>query len=457
MKSNAAAASTSEITETTITKRTLPPQTPAQGRTAPEFWPYIEGLKSEDWEEHTVYLYRIEPRATSYSDQPSSLEKIVAGTMEVRPGVTIPFNNREDIELAVREKHGGRSFRLICKRRSERVCEGKIVNDAPPKYQQQQGDNHSNTSPTVQPISDAGATADIAKTAMSTVAGQERAAVEVGISALRGAAEVMQRFAKSDQQSANPVTDQILQILISRALAPPPDPLELITRLMTVMKTFTPESHPSATTGQSPLLDKLLDTALERLLNPVASGPAVSAGAELVRQLPSVAGYVVQAMEAWRHGSEAQRDTASIMAGRGQVTPPQPGAPVAAPAPRTLTAPPIAPPPTAARPEDNMGTVEFLENKIVGIMRKPELSAEEAADDVLAFLDVLDPSLIKQLSSLGEAGLVNLFQTRPILHPMTGNMPRLIEFIRAFLKFSAGEQAPPAAPDTKGDPNGVQG
>ena len=63
----------------------------------------------------------------------------------------------------------------------------------------------------------------------------------------------------------------------------------------------------------------------------------------------------------------------------------------------------------------------------------------------------------EQLSSLGEAGLVNLFQTRPILHPMTGNMPRLIEFIRAFLKFSAGEQAPPAAPDTKGDPNGVQG
>jgi hypothetical protein len=292
---------------------------------------------------------------------------------------------------------------------------------------------------------------------MSTVAGQERAAVEVGISALRGAAEVMQRFAKSDQQPANPVTDQILQILISRALAPPPDPLELITRLMTVMKTFTPESHPSATTGQSPLLDKLLDTALERLLNPVASGPAVSAGAELVRQLPSVAGYVVQAMDAWRHGSEAQRDTASIMAGRGQVTPPQPGAPAAAPVPRTLTAPPIAPPPTAAQPEDNMGTVEFLENKIVGIMRKPELSAEEAADDVLAFLDVLDPSLIKQLSGLGEAGLVNLFQTRPILHPMTGNMPRLIEFIRAFLKFSAGEQAPPAAPDTKGDPNGVQG
>ena len=81
-------------------------------------------------------------------------------------------------------------------------------------------------------------------------------------------------------------------------------------------------------------------------------------------------------------------------------------------------------------------SIEFVEGKIVEIIKEP-LGAEQAADEAIAFLDRLDPSLLGQLAGLGEAGLLNLFQSRPQLKPATANMPRLMEFIKAFLKYAA--------------------
>jgi len=42
---------------------------------------------------------------------------------------------------------------------------------------------------------------------------------------------------------------------------------------------------------------------------------------------------------------------------------------------------------------------------------------------------------VRQLAMQGAAGLLQLFQTRPTLKPATVNIPRLQEFIAAFLKF----------------------
>src|SRR5208282_4183786 len=115
-----------ETVVTTTTKQVLP----AQNRTTVDFWPYIESLKPEDWSKHIVYIYRTEPRVSMYGDGASSLEKIT-GFLEMRPGVQIPFNSQEEIELGIREKHGGKAFRLILKRGSERIAETKCSNDYP--------------------------------------------------------------------------------------------------------------------------------------------------------------------------------------------------------------------------------------------------------------------------------------------------------------------------------------
>jgi len=101
-------------------------------------------------------------------------------------------------------------------------------------------------------------------------------------------------------------------------------------------------------------------------------------------------------------------------------------------------------------------SIEFIETRIIQILQQP-ISADEAADAVLMYLHTTDGPEVKkgegsveQLAKLGENGLVQLFQFRPKLKPATGNMPRLLEFIRAFLKLYAEDQEdgqqPPAAP-----------
>jgi len=94
-------------------------------------------------------------------------------------------------------------------------------------------------------------------------------------------------------------------------------------------------------------------------------------------------------------------------------------------------------------------SLEFIEAKIMEILQEGN-PADDAADDTLAFLDRMDPALILQLKSLGEPGLLQLFQNRPILQPALQNMPRLVEFLKAFLKLAAGEptEKPPAGSGT---------
>ena len=88
--------------------------------------------------------------------------------------------------------------------------------------------------------------------------------------------------------------------------------------------------------------------------------------------------------------------------------------------------------------------MDFIDQKIIEILRQP-VSADQAADDAMTFLGALDPNAVHQLSLLGEGGMLALFQNRPILKAATNNMPRLVEFIRAFLRMHAEDQAAEAA------------
>lgn len=411
---------TGQVLETTTRKRIVSAAPDPTERISPDFWEYVEALKPDDWDRHLLYLYR------QVDQQNVPLEKC-AGYLVGVDGRQVPIADREELELAIAQKYGGRVFRLILKRGRERITEARVYVDAAPKPVQPASDFGPIGGVTVSAMNEATATAQVANKAIDTMASQEHQAVSIGVNAMQAAASIIKNFAEKPAAPADDLTRQVMAVLIQRALAPAPDPLELLTKVLALQQQINPAGN-----GGNPVVNRVLETAIDKLLNPPPAGPVTSAGAELVRTLPSVAGYVVQAMSEWRAGMEAQRDTTALMRG---APPPPAAARQAVPPP-----PPQIMPPAASNPQEApmaMPSLEFIESKIVEIMKEP-IPAEEAADDALAFLDRLDPRLIEQLASQGEAGLLNLFQSRPVLRQGTQhNVPRLQEFIRAFLKIAA--------------------
>jgi len=428
------------VVETTTRRRVLSPADPSVALQKPDFWDYIEALKPEDWEGppgHTVYIYRTDPRSSNYGTGESNIDKC-SGFIELRPGVNVPFNDREEVELAIREKHGGKAFRLILKRGRERITEGKVSNDAPPKFRAySEPANGAGNSPTVTPSEDY-STAAVARDAMHMVANKEAEAINVGVNAMRGAAEVIQRLAAQSQPAPSASDDllkQALGMMLQRALNPPPpppapDPIELLTRVLNLQQQLG--GHPSAAAGTNPLVDKILEAGLDRVLNPLPTGPVSSAGAELVRVLPTVANAAIEGVREWRVGSEAQLQTAQIMASQGRAPALPAGAVVPPPA-----RPSAAHPTPEAAAMDPRVKVVIAEQQIMKILTDLDYTPEEAADEVMVFLTHFDETLPLQLAGMGETGLLALFQSRQILQPAMQDMPRLQEFIKAFLKYAA--------------------
>jgi hypothetical protein len=413
-----------------------------QQRTTPDFWDYVEKLTPQEWERHIVYLYR---RESEVGPSPQ-LEKCT-GVIEV-PGLgRVLFDDRDEVQHAIGQKYGGGTYRLILKRGHERICEGRIVAEGvrknpPAPAAAEYGNGYGG--PTV---TSSDATADVAHHAIATLSGQDRLAMDVGISALRNAADVVDRFSRP-RDPVPPAAPSETDALLKQALAAmltkmmnPPDPLEQIAKLLTVMAQLRP---PGDAAG-SPVVGKVIDAAIEKLLNPAPAGPAAeNAGAELVRQLPGVAGYVAQAIHEWRVGIEAQRDTVALS--RGVPLPPARAAGAPASQPTQTLGAPVPPGGEVMQPHPpGEPSLEFIEGKILEMFREP-VSADEAADRAVQFIDTLSPQLVDQLKTLGEAGLLHLFQTRPVLRPALQNLPRLQEFIRAFLKFAHDGEPPAAKP-----------
>ena len=418
----------------------------AAERTTPDFWQYLESLKVPDWDKHILYLYRVEP-------SPSIPLGKFAGTIATASGQHVSWGDREEAELALAEKYGGGTFRAILKRGAERITQERIyiggqARPLTPFVESVAAD--AGVSPM---MSDASATARVASQAMSTIAGQEKLGMQVGMDALVTAANVIKGFT-ADRPAPTPPpaseTDQLLKAVMVRMLERamnPADPIETLGKLLEITRNLGVTANPAAATN--PLVENILKTAVERLMAPPPATGALSTGTELVRQLPAVANYVSQALSDWRGGMEAQRDAEAIRHRAPVRTPP---APQTLPPARNQQPPQVvAPPPAPANPANGIPTgpsLEFVEQKVVEIIKEP-ISADEAADRVLSFLGELDPQLISQLVSLGEVGMVHLFNTRAMLKPLQSNPPRVLEFIRAFLKQVAEDEAAEQAAATQ--------
>lgn len=410
----------SSVIEKTTRTRILPVSEANDNGKTPDLWEYLRTLGAADWQKHMIYVYRAEPAPSV------PLLKCADQFLSMPNGQRVAVADEQEVEFALLQNYGGGTFRMIVKKGPQWVTQGRIAINAPVRpitipvdMSGQPGQGSVNVSG----MSDS---AQIAGKAIDTIAGAEHQAVRIGMDALNSAANVVRTFAEGRPSGGqDPVMQQIMQSLIARALAPPPDPLELLARMMTMMSAINPASK------SNEMLDKVVNVAFDKLLNPTPAGAPVSASAELVRQLPQIGGQVAEGLREFRLAREAELRMMQMQRG-------QPQQPMAS-NPQVLPAAPPAPGTPPGAP-----TMEFVEQKIIEILHQP-VSAEQAADDAMAFLSALDPNAVGQIALLGETGMLALFQSKPILKQATNNMPRLVEFIRAFLKMYAEDAAAEAS------------
>jgi hypothetical protein len=428
-------------TETVIRKRTLTAAEAAPlptGNAMPDFWEYIESLTPSQWSDHVVYVYREDPKDSNYSSEPSYVDKF-AGSIEISPGVIVPTFERESIEYAIKEKHGGKAFRLICKKGPSRVAIGKCVNGAPPKYPE------FNTRAHPLPNANGNNSDNIAVKAMDTIANQNPALINIAIDAVSRAADIVARAQQPPVHPA-PSTDSELdrafkQAMIQKLLAPPPDPIDTFLKLKQVLG-----DNGSSGGGQNALVDKLLNAAVDRFMNPASAAPPITGRTTLLdlgREFIPVLGTVM-------HEYRLSREADARMAEVARSMPPQP-AQNPAPLPVNITAQPAAAPaqsapqptaPAAAAPQAPTLTFPQIEAHIAKIIANAEYPIEEAVDRVLSFLydtdgrlvpALLNPPSIDARLKPGKEGLMQLFTYEPALQPCTVNLPRLSEFLDKFI------------------------
>lgn len=410
----------SGVVETVTRRRIVPAQDPQNAQT-PDLWDYLRTIPAQEWAKHMVYVYRVEPPPAI------ALLKTANQYLPMPGGTQVSLSDEDEVQFAMSQHYGGGTYRIIVKKGAQWVTQGRFTLGGPYKAITIPIDTGTPTpgAPSVLPTG-ADSTAMIAGKAIDTIAGQEHQAVNLGLGMMTTAANVIKSFTDGRPGASNDLMQQFMAIAMQRMLTPPPDPLDILTKLFAVMQQLNPQRTQDETTTQ------IMKTALDRLLNPQPTGAPVNGAAELVRQLPAIGGQFVEGLKAFAQAREAEARIVAMQRGNGA-----PG--VMSPQVILPAVPPSTQP--AANPAPGAGpTMEFVEQKIIEILRQP-ISAEQAADDVMTFLQTLDAASLDKLAELGEGGIIALFNARPILKQATNNMPRLVEFVRNFLRMYAEDHA----------------
>jgi len=460
------------VVEKTIRTRTLSNDEIAaesKGR-MPDFWATLEATTPEQFQDAAgplgwkLAIIREDPKPSNYGGQ-NTLEQIKSGFLEVRPGVSVPVNDQEEFELGIKQKYGGRSYRLLLKRGKERITEGKCVNDAVAKFP----DSQSYTSPPPNPvqIADSSAAA-VANKAIDTIANQNPQLITIAIDAIRNAADLVMKKNEPRASETDEIEKEFRRAMIHRMLNPP-DPFAEIAKYKEIFQpanTVKDTLELLSAIGQSPFLRFNRNGGGNNWIADLAGST-----------VPVVADAVKSAVRDWPLGMEAQERGVSIARGvtanpaaqpSGQVTvlpAPEPHAnPAPPPAGKIVEQPPAAATPAApasiplASPDPMLPPMEFIEQKIVEMLQRNE-PIEDTVDLVLDWLEVTDARLIPLLLDPpkldvrlkpGDQGLLQLFQWEPILRQVPVN-PRLVEFIKKFIAKAKAERQTAAEPTGSGE------
>ncbi len=431
------------VVETVSRKRVIPPaelEKEQRGRTTPDFWDFIETMTEEMWAgDFMLYIIREDPKPSNYGGA-NTLEKC-PGYMMMPNGVRVKLDSREDVELAIKEKWGGKAFRLILKKGRERLTEGKCMNDSPAKYPDTNGQQFSHPLPNAGGQSDANA---IATKAIDTVANQPQEMMNIAIAGLRAASEMMIRSANppagvTPAGSLDSELDRAFKAaMIKKLTDPPADPVETFLRIRQALG----NGGGGENGNQNPLVDKLLNAAVDRFMNPIATASGRTTLLDLGREFIPVLGTTVrETMHEYRLSREADARIVELQRGM----PPQPQAappPTRIPAAIDVSAQPAPQPASNPAPPPTALTFPQIAGHIANIVKNVEYPVDEAVDRVLSFLYdtdgrlvglLIDPPKLDPRLKPGKEGLVQLFQNEPALQQCMVNVPRVSDFIDKFL------------------------
>jgi hypothetical protein len=428
------------VKETVTRERVVPAAELASERKTPEFWTFVESMTPEMWSngDYALYILREDPKPSTYGGT-NTLEKCT-GYIDAAPGVRVPLEDREEIELAIKHKYGGRAYRLILKKGHERLTEGKCVNEAPPKYPEMNpGGYHPGGPLSTPPAGDA--TAQVANKAMETVERGQQEPMRLAMEMLSKASELV---FKQTAPPASTLTDQVMQLALKKLLEPPPPPPPPPDMLKIISEVKTLFGPPAPTNTVKEIVETIaaLKTAAADL---IPRGDRTNIGIELARQVPSLIAGAQNAVHDWRMGMEAQeRGAAIVRGGAAPIRVPAPNPPAAA----ATTVLPVAPPPPATQPgQDNAQQaqgidppLQWVEYKIVDILAEASEGVDDTVEQMIDFLYIASPKVVPWLITLGEQGVLNLFQTEEILRqvPVT---TRLAEFIKKFVVAAKAAEA----------------
>jgi hypothetical protein len=440
----------SGIVETRTTRRIIP-VSEAQDSKTPELWEYLRALPQQDWPRHMVYGYRIEPGPKV------QIFRCSEPLLTMPSGRRVPIADEQELEYAITQEFGGGVFRFLVKKGPQIITAGNMEIGAPARairipVDPQAPTNGGNGPQIVTPYSEASATAQVAGRAMDALSLQERQSAEIGFAAMRTGLEAVTRAVDIQRNNSAPSgNDQMMQQFMAAMIARMSvDPMQQFMQMLAFMKEINGAFGGGGGGGSglpADMMQQFMKAMFEKFMNPTPAGSPVNTGAALVQMLPTLGTQFVEGL----------REFAKVRENEARILSMQRGGPIPAQNPQVLPpVPPNGPPPNGAQPPANGApSVEFIDRKIVEFLKAPNLSADQAADEAMGFLETLDANAVPQLASLGETGLLQLFTSRPILREATSNMPRLMDFIRAFLRMHAEDVAaehvqavtpPPAKP-----------
>lgn len=405
-----------EILETNTRTRVVKDSSaPAAATKRPPFWDWIESLSPADWQQHdiVVTLYRMD-----------------GGTRGAWCGKynSLPFSHVE-----IKKDFGGGTYNVMVKYDSQLIYNHNFQIAGVPK-----ANDEVAAAPAAQSNSemmqmfremmaeirsmrggDAGSQAIQQAVALSG---------QVFSSATTQAAAAISRIGEPHGPApANPMEGlmgQFMQAMIAKMMNPS-DPIEQFSKMLAAMNGL------GLTGGKT---------------------AAPSIGAQIVSMIPSVLPELTKGMAMMAQMREQELRALTLSRGGALPAAPQ-QAPVQPPQPSNVTVMPSpqqdqeAPPPA----QGGLSIWDFIEGSLVNILQDQNLTVDEAANESLIVLVRAGAApFIDKMIEVGEPGLLQLFQTRPILMQVAQN-PRLTEFIKRFLEIArearvpeGATQAPPA-------------
>lgn len=406
----------------TITTRVISEE---EGKT-PELWSYLAQVEQKnDWAKHIIYGYRNSP--------PPRVPAFKCQRMLVGPDNTqVAIFDQNEVEFALQRWFGGGEYQFLVKCGAQLTTRGTVSIDGPSKTITSPPSGNGTNAPGVI-LSSGDSTAAIAGKAIDTIAGQEHQAVNLGLGMMNTASAIVERF-------ANKGNDAVMLEILAELRSQRNNGMNLtqilasVTSIIGIAKELGLIGGSGIPGISGELVGSFFKSAFERAINPQSSSAPTSTLGEALRVAPQIISAVA---ETARATADAEREkTQQLALTRTGMTAPR----VASPQVIPPAMPPIAQPSTAPNGGNGAPSMDFVEKRIVEIFQS-NVSAEQAADDAMTFLSNIDPTILDQLAAQGETGLLQFFGTRPNFKPMTANSTRLVDFIRAFLKMHAEDQA----------------